>query len=295
MKFAGRLLSGAALGALCVGGAMAQSLSGDEIVVTSQRTEQSLQDVPIAVSAFGSDDLQARQLESFQDIQFNIPNFQFSRSQFTNSSVAIRGVGNFLVAASSEDAVSVHVNDVFISAPRLFETEFFDIERLEILRGPQGTLFGRNATAGVINVITAKANPDQIEGYVDAEYGNYNAMKVQGALNLPLSERLAVRASPAPRSSATVTRRTSLGQSGHRRPRHLRDARLGPLASDGQHDGRLHRQLYARRRQSHALSEAGLRSRSASPAPRLRPERPACSTASTSGDRPSPRTRRRKR
>lgn len=193
VKFAGRLLSGAALGALCVGGAMAQSLSGDEIVVTSQRTEQSLQDVPIAVSAFGSDDLQARQLESFQDIQFNIPNFQFSRSQFTNSSVAIRGVGNFLVAASSEDAVSVHVNDVFISAPRLFETEFFDIERLEILRGPQGTLFGRNATAGVINVITAKANPDQIEGYVDAEYGNYNAMKVQGALNLPLSERLAVR------------------------------------------------------------------------------------------------------
>ncbi|MEX0645585.1 MAG: TonB-dependent receptor, partial [Parvularculaceae bacterium] len=192
MDIAGRLLSGAALGALLAGGAAAQSIS-DEIVVTAQRTEQSLQDVPIAVSAFGGDDLQARQLESFSDIQFNIPNFQFTRSQFTGSAIAIRGVGNFLVAASSEPAVSVHINDVFIGAPRLFETEFFDIERLEILRGPQGTLFGRNATAGVMNVITAKANPDQTEGYIDAEYGNYDAIKVHGAVNVPLSDTLAIR------------------------------------------------------------------------------------------------------
>ena len=78
-----RLLGGAALSAIIVGAASAQSIS-DEIVVTAQRQEQSLQDVPIAVSAFGGDDLQARQLESFQDIQFNIPNFAFSKSQFTN-------------------------------------------------------------------------------------------------------------------------------------------------------------------------------------------------------------------
>jgi outer membrane receptor protein involved in Fe transport len=201
LKFAGRLLSGAALGALVVGAAQAQSLSGDEIVVTAQRTEQSLQDVPIAVSAFGGEDLQARQLESFQDFQFNVPNFQFSRTQFTNSAVAIRGVGNFLVAASSENAVSVHMNDVFLSAPRLFETEFYDVERIEILRGPQGTLFGRNATGGVMNVITAKANPDQMEGYVDAEYGNYESVKVQGAINVPLSETLAVRL-----AGTTITR-----------------------------------------------------------------------------------------
>ena len=193
MRIAGRLLSGVALGALATSGAFAQSLGGDEIVVTSQRTEQSLQDVPIAVSAFGGDDLQARQLESFNDIQFNIPNFQYSRTQFTGSAVGIRGVGNFLVAASSENAVSVHMNDFFLNSPRLFETEFFDIERIEILRGPQGTLFGRNATGGVINVITAKANPDQVEGYVDAEYGNYDSVKVHGALNVPLMDRLAVR------------------------------------------------------------------------------------------------------
>ena len=192
-KFAGLLLSGVAVSAIAVTGAAAQSFGDDVIVVTSQRTEQSLQDVPIAVSAFNGDDLQDRQLESFNDIQFNIPNFQFSKTQFTGSAVGIRGVGNFLVASSSENAVSVHMNDFFMNAPRLFETEFFDIERLEILRGPQGTLYGRNATGGVINVITAKANPDQLEGYVDAEYGNYDSVKVHGALNVPLADSLAVR------------------------------------------------------------------------------------------------------
>ncbi|MGE0408259.1 MAG: TonB-dependent receptor [Amphiplicatus sp.] len=190
---AGRLFSGAAIGALAIGGAAAQPLSDDEIVVTAQRTEQSVQDVPIAVSAFGGNDLQKRQMETFSDIQFNIPNFQFTRTQFTASAVSIRGIGNFLVASSSEDTVSVHLNDMFLSTPRLFETEFFDVERLEILRGPQGTLFGRNATGGVINVITAKADPDAVEGYIDGEYGNYQSAKVQGALNVPLSDTLALR------------------------------------------------------------------------------------------------------
>lgn len=187
-----RLLCGAAVGVVVASGAYAQSID-DEIVVTAQRQEQSVQDVPIAVSAFSGNDLQARQLESFQDIQFNIPNFSFSRSQFTGSTISIRGIGALAVGASTEPSTSVHINDVYINAPRLFETEFFDIERLEILRGPQGTLFGRNATGGVINVITNKATTDGIEGYADAEYGNYNSVRFQGALNVPLSDTLAVR------------------------------------------------------------------------------------------------------
>lgn len=188
----GRLLCGAAIGAIAATSASAQSF-GDEIVVTAQRQEQSVQDVPIAVSAFGGEDLASRQLETFQDIQFNIPNFAFSKSQFTTSSISIRGIGALAVGASTEPSTSVHINDVYIQAPRLFETEFFDVERLEILRGPQGTLFGRNATGGVINVITRKASTDGISGYADAEYGTYNSVKVQGALNLPLSDNFAVR------------------------------------------------------------------------------------------------------
>jgi outer membrane receptor protein involved in Fe transport len=191
--FGGRLLAGAAVGAIVAGGAAAQSID-DTIVVTAQRQEQSLQDVPIAVSAFGGQDLQNRQLEGFQDIQFNVPNFNFSKSQFTGSTIVLRGIGALAVGASTEPSVSIHINDTYIVAPRLFETEFFDIERLEVLRGPQGTLFGRNATGGVINVITRKASTDGVEGYVDAEYGNYNAVKVQGALNVPvISDLLAAR------------------------------------------------------------------------------------------------------
>ncbi len=187
-----RLLCGAAISVIAASGAYAQSIE-DEIVVTAQRQEQSAQDVPIAVSAFSGDDLQARQLESFQDIQFNIPNFAFSRTQFTGSSISIRGVGALAVGASTEPSTSIHLNEFYVNAPRLFETEFFDIERLEILRGPQGTLFGRNATGGVVNVITNKASTDGVSGYADAEYGNFNSVKAQGALNVPLSDTIAVR------------------------------------------------------------------------------------------------------
>jgi len=190
--YATRLLTGVALGAIAAGGAAAQVR--DEIVVTSQRTEQSLQDVPIAVSAFSGADLDAQQIESFTDIQLNTPNFSFSRTQFTSSAIVIRGIGALAVAADSEPALSVHLNDFPLASPRLFETEFYDVERIEVLRGPQGTLFGRNATGGVINVITAKANPDQMEANVDLEYGNYDSLKFRGALNIPITDTLAVRA-----------------------------------------------------------------------------------------------------
>ena len=181
------LLAGSAVNAIAIAGAGAQSIS-DEIVVTSQRTEQSLQDVPIAVSAFGGEELNDRQIETLQDVQFNIPSFSFSRTGFTGSAVSLRGIASFATGATTEPSVSVHLNDVFQSATRLFETEFFDIERLEVLRGPQGTLFGRNATAGVINVITNKADPTEIGGHVDVEYGNFNSVKFKGALNVPIIE-----------------------------------------------------------------------------------------------------------
>lgn len=188
---AARLLSGVAISAVMASAAAAQV--SDTIVVTSQRTEQSLQDVPISVSAFSGADLDAQQIESFTDIQLNTPNFSFSKTQFTGSTIVIRGIGALAVGADSEPALSIHMNDLPLDAPRLFETEFFDIERIEVLRGPQGTLFGRNATGGVINVITAKANPDDVEAHAEAEFGNYNSMKFRGALNVPLSDTLAVR------------------------------------------------------------------------------------------------------
>lgn len=178
---------------LIASAASAQSV--DEIVVTSQRQSQSLQDVPIAVTALTGEELAAKQVETFADVQLYTPNVSFSKSQFTSSTFAIRGVTNLAVASTSSANVSIHQNDIPQLSSRLFETEFYDVERVEILRGPQGTLFGRNATGGVVNVITNKASVDAVEGHLEAEYGNYDSQIVTGMLNMPLSDSLALRLS----------------------------------------------------------------------------------------------------
>jgi iron complex outermembrane recepter protein len=189
--FAARLLTGVALGAVAASGAAAQVT--DEIIVTSQRTEQSLQDVPISVTALSEGDLQDRQIEGFTDIQYNSPNLTFTKNQFTSSTITIRGVAQLATASTSTASVSIHQNDVPQLSSRVFESEFYDVERIEVLRGPQGTLFGRNATGGVLNVITAKADPDGISASAEAQYGNYDSVQVKGHLNMPLTDTLAVR------------------------------------------------------------------------------------------------------
>jgi len=194
-KFAARLLSGAAVGAVMATGALAQV--GDEVVVTSQRTEQSLADVPIAVTALGAEALQDRQIEGFTDIQYNTPNLSFSKNQFTSSTITLRGIAQLATASTSTDSISIHQNDIAQTSSRLFETEFYDVERIEVLRGPQGTLFGRNATGGVINVITANPDPDDVSAAAEAQYGNYNHIKVNGHLNYPINDSLAVRVAGA--------------------------------------------------------------------------------------------------
>ncbi len=176
---------------LVAGTAVAQTV--DEIVVTSQRQSESLQEVPISVTALTGDDLAAKQVEGFSDVQLFTPNVSFSKSQFTNSTLAIRGVTNLAVASTSSANVSIHQNDVAQLNSRLFETEFYDVERIEVLRGPQGTLFGRNATGGVVNIITNKASTDEVSAALEAEYGNFDAVKITGSLNIPLGDSLAVR------------------------------------------------------------------------------------------------------
>ena len=126
------------------------------VVVTTQKTEESIQDVPIAVSAFDPDALERLNIDTGSDLQFNIPNFGSTQGNFSAGGISIRGIINAAVGASSDAAVGTHVNGVSSSGSTLLETEFYDVERIEILRGPQGTLYGRNATGGVVNAITAK-------------------------------------------------------------------------------------------------------------------------------------------
>ncbi len=163
------------------------------VTVTTQKTEQSIQDVPIAVSAFDEAALDKMQLAGGPDLVKAIPNSAFTAGNFGGFNFRIRGIGVDAVAQSSDAGVGIHQNDVPLGANRLLEAEFFDMERVEVLRGPQGTLYGRNATGGVFNAITAKPVLEEWQGSATATIGNYGTMKYKGMLNVPVGNMLAVR------------------------------------------------------------------------------------------------------
>ena len=166
----------------------------DDIIVTAQRVGQSLQDVPIAVTAFTADALEKQQINNTSDLQLTLPNVTFQKSNFTGSNFTIRGVGDAAVATSGDTSLGIHINDIPLSGTRLFETDYFDLERIEVLRGPQGTLFGRNATSGVLNFITAKPDVSAFKAKATAEYGNFDSYRVEGMINVPIvTDKVAVR------------------------------------------------------------------------------------------------------
>lgn len=163
------------------------------VTVTTQKTEESIQDVPIAVSAFDESAIDRLQLTGGSDLVKAVPNVSFTKGNFTGNNFKVRGIGNDAVGNSSDAGVGVHQNDVPLNDNLLFEAEYFDIERVEVLRGPQGTLYGRNATGGVVNVITAKPKMGEQEADISLTYGNYNTIKAKGMFNMPITDNVAFR------------------------------------------------------------------------------------------------------
>jgi len=163
------------------------------VTVTTQKRTESIQDVPIAVSAFDPENLDRLNINTGSDLQFNIPNFQSSQGNFSAGSISIRGIVNAAVGASSDDAVGTHVNGVPSSGSYILETELFDVERVEILRGPQGTLYGRNATGGVLNAVTAKPDYDAFSANLQGSFGDYNSQKLTGYVNVPIGNDFGIR------------------------------------------------------------------------------------------------------
>ena len=163
------------------------------VVVTTQKTEESIQDVPIAVSAFDEEALDKMQLAGGPDLVKSIPNVNFTKGNFGGFNFRIRGIGVDAVSTASDAGVGIHLNDVPLTSNSLFEAEFYDVQRVETLRGPQGTLYGRNATGGVVNIITAKPVLEEFQADAKFTYGNYNTTKAKGMINLPLGETAALR------------------------------------------------------------------------------------------------------
>lgn len=165
----------------------------DVIIVTAQRSNERLQDVPIAVSAFSAEALEKQQIKNTSDLQLTLPNITFTKGNFTGSSFTIRGIGDLCVGVACDSATAIHMNDAPLFGTRLFEGEFYDLAQIEVLRGPQGTLFGRNATSGVVNFRTARPDLSGFSGNFESEYGNYNSWKFKGAVNVPVGETVGVR------------------------------------------------------------------------------------------------------
>ncbi|WP_293901726.1 TonB-dependent receptor [Phenylobacterium sp.] len=156
-----------------------------ELVVTAQRREEALQDVPIAVSAFSQDMLEKQKIDGGPSLQRAIPNVTFTKGFYAGYNFQIRGIGTKQTSVTGDTSTGVHFNGAPLTENRLFEAEFFDVERVEVLRGPQGTLYGRNATGGVVNVITAKPTGD-FEGMIRGEVGTYDTRKLRAMVNIPL-------------------------------------------------------------------------------------------------------------
>ncbi|WP_255326516.1 TonB-dependent receptor [Sphingobium sp. EM0848] len=163
-----------------------------DIVVTAQKREGKLQDVPMAVSAIGAQELERRQVSSVADLAKLSPGVSVAQHAGYNR-LFIRGIGLTSISNGQDPSVAFQVDGVVIGRPSAQLASFFDIERMEVLRGPQGTLYGRNATGGSVNLITRKPTRD-FSGYLNLSYGNYDALTVDGAISGPLDKGGNVRA-----------------------------------------------------------------------------------------------------
>jgi iron complex outermembrane receptor protein len=165
----------------------------EEVVVTAQRRTESIQDVPLSVMAVTADTLQQANIRTAIDLTRMVPNLRINRLlQSASMVIRVRGVGT-PGNTSIDPSVAPFIDGAYIPRPGVLLSNFLDVETVEVLRGPQGTLFGRNATAGALQVNTRAPSFDGFEGEVYAEYGDYDAYKVQGIVNVPVSDTLALR------------------------------------------------------------------------------------------------------
>ena len=162
----------------------ADDLQQGDIIVTATKREQALQDVSASISAVGADRLQLQQVNNLQDLQTVVPSVNFG-SDFNQAKIFIRGVGANTSTTGSSTGVALHIDGAYVARAEAQLTSLFDLERVEVLRGPQGTLYGRNAVGGSINLISAKPT-DTFGGYARLTYGNYNAIISEVAIGGPL-------------------------------------------------------------------------------------------------------------
>jgi outer membrane receptor protein involved in Fe transport len=164
----------------------------DEIMVTAEKWEQSANTVGMSITTATGETLQERGITSVMDLTRLVPGFTIQQSSFNSTSFTLRGVGFFNSDLDTPPAVTVYVDEAPLSYPAMTKLAAFDLERVEVLKGPQGTLFGENATGGAVNYIAAKPT-DAFAAGVDATYGRFNRLQVGGFVSGPITDELEVR------------------------------------------------------------------------------------------------------
>ena len=165
----------------------------EEIIVTAQKVEENVQDVPIAITAVSGDRLQQAVVFSLENISTVVPSVTFRKGTTSaNSAIVMRGVGTISFSVAAEPSVSTVVDGVVLSRSGQAFMDLVDLERLEVLRGPQGTLFGRNASAGLVNIVS-KGGTDTLQGEVNADWFEGDEFRLRAAISGPLAENLTAR------------------------------------------------------------------------------------------------------
>ncbi len=160
--------------------------SVETVTVTSSKLGGAdVQSIPISITALSQEQLTATQTAGGPDLVRQVPNLTFSKTNFTGYNIQIRGIGTQAISVTTDPAVAVAFNDIPFIRNHFFEQEFYDVSNVEVLRGPQGTLYGRNATAGVVNLSSAKPT-DQYEAMASLDVGNYNNRRMEGMINIPI-------------------------------------------------------------------------------------------------------------
>jgi iron complex outermembrane receptor protein len=181
--------------------ALAQTQQADEretdvVIITAQKRAEDIIDVGATVSAMSAQSIEERGIAQVADFVNQLANVDVKEnSPGTLPVITIRGIGLNDFSATNNPAAGVYIDEVYLSSLALLSTDFFDVERMEALRGPQGTLYGRNSTAGAINIISARPSLAGFAGRAEAGIGNYSTADVEGMVNLPVSSDIALRVS----------------------------------------------------------------------------------------------------
>ncbi len=185
----------------------------EEIIVTAEKRDESLQSVSQAVTAITDSEIEAKNITSFVDLSSIVPGVTVAKNEGYKTIISIRGVGNETNQnAIAAPSVAYHMDGIFIASPFSLQTDFIDVQRIEVLRGPQGTLFGQNSTGGAINVISNKPTTDEQFSKADITYGDYGMKQLRSSSNFPISGNVSTKLSLSAMTREGFTENLATGQ-----------------------------------------------------------------------------------